>query len=996
MKYDFSTYILNKLNEAGEEKKEPIKYNTSGENKSVEITKDSTPQDVKEWIDDNFTKIKANKDGTFEFNGEQGKYKVINNNPNIKLSDLYKKVKENKNSDHTTIFKEDDFKTLGKTIAYRSALTVWSMINTSGDDFKQAAMDVFDDNSEYSIKQLENLDSLLDLSAALQTINTKLKRNDKNDKDYDKNEKIYKNYQEQLQSKDNYTAIQNIKKNYEKEFKDHRDVLEKAFNEGMAEQKKKMQEKDYKWEDPATGKPPKGAEKLNQLGDKAYKTLESGIEKADEFAKKQQGMDKLLLTMAVAGVKGMMFGAKTLKKLLNGVFKHTNIKGAMRNTEKFNDVKKKIDIFKKEYDEWKKNGGGSNNKDDKDKTDEQKKQEEDSKKTILKKLSELMNLHVIPYYYCKLSFVVACVENIEGKYIIKQEENKWSTMNSSTGRVTIIEDNAILIKKLLNYIDTNLKDVFTTFGKESSADAFNSAPPDMKFKKEYLDNFLQWVDRIKEVHTEKQLPFKKEKLKNLDKIYNEATIKTKFNTYEEFLTYIHTVLNYTKQCDIPVAYKLKFTFDGDEDAKVPGVVTGAKKEEEKQEEDNKEEQENYQNILNSVEEIKKANNAEEVAKNYNDTKEKIDKAVEQTEQSADKEKLEKIHNMFKNDIQSLDTLSKMMYLNAAKNQGIFKESYAFNYVMDMLLEDEFSNLDNPIEDSYGDTEDKDKPKENNDYKEIFNKIIELLNGEANEENVKKFNELNSKLKDALKDKITDKDIKTKLGDDPLAIYSYLNKQTEENKDKQNLEQAKQSITNVGKELNAVANANEQDYDKILEKIKKDIEDNKSIVNGFATDEEKKKIANVLGDINSQIIPVSWAMNKLIQNKLAKIQGEQYTKVNLLLNLLTEQDIPEEEKDNGIVEKVDTIINKINDLIKTDKTEEFKTNYTNWVKAINEVIKTLMEKYKEKLETIKGKDPLEQICFIGKMLKEQPEQKKEGESTEDTTKNGEKDQETKSS
>ena len=718
MKYDFSTYILNKLNEADNEKKEqPIKYNTSGENKTVEISKDATPQDVQDWMEDNFSKIKANKDGTFEFNGEQGKYKVKNNKPNtIKLTDLYKKAKESKNSDHTTIFKEDDFETLGKTIAYRSALTVWSMINTSGDDFKQAAMDVFDDNSEYSIKQLENLDSLLDLSAALQTINTKLKRNDKNDKDYDKNEKIYKKYQEQLQSNDNYTAIQNIKKNYEKEFKDHRDVLEKAFNDGMAKQKEEMKKPDYKWEDPATGKPPKGAEKLNQLGDKAYKTLESGIEKADEFAKKQQGLDKLLLTMAVAGVKGMMFGAKALKKLLNGVFKHTNIKGAMRNTAKFNDVKKKIDIFKKEYDEWKKNGGGSNNKDDKDKTDEQKKQEEDSKKTILKKLSELMNLHVIPYYYCKLSFVVACVENIEGKYIIKQEENKWSTMNSSTGRVTIIEDNAILIKKLLDYIDTNLKDVFTTFGKESCAEAFNSAPPDMKFKKEYLDNFLQWVDRIKEVKTEKQLPFKKEKLKNLDKIYNEATIKNKFNTYEEFLTYIHTVINYTKQCDIPVAYKLKFTFDGDEDAKVPGVITGAKKEEEKQEE-NKEEQNNpfdeqstelkakFKSITDQLTELKELNDMTKI----NDTIDKVngeivnfDNGIKEIlnklpkeEQTKKKEIIDKYHKIIFADTNE-NSLNKILFCKTL--MGIFnlKESVYLNNIIKLLNEAEENYIENHV------------------------------------------------------------------------------------------------------------------------------------------------------------------------------------------------------------------------------------------------------------------------------------------------------------
>ena len=110
-------------------------------------------------------------------------------------------------------------------------------------------------------------------------------------------------------------------------------------------------------------------------------------------------------------------------------------------------------------------------------------------------------------------------------------------------------------------------------------------------------------------------------------VYNEAIIKNKFNSYQEFLTYIQTVKKYVEQCDLPVAYNLKFTFEGDEDAGVPGVITGAKKE--TKEEQNPEEDKEYQKILNSVEDIKNATNAEEVAKNYGDTKEKVDKSVDQ-------------------------------------------------------------------------------------------------------------------------------------------------------------------------------------------------------------------------------------------------------------------------------------------------------------------------------------------------------------------------------
>ena len=78
--------------------------------------------------------------------------------------------------------------------------------------------------------------------------------------------------------------------------------------------------------------------------------------------------------------------------------------------------------------------------------------------------------------------------------------------------------------------------------------------------------------------------------------------------------------------DIPVAKEIVIKFDGDEDAGIPGIISGAKKETEEQ---NTEEDKEYQKILNSVEDIKNATNAEEVSKNYGDTKEKVDKAVDQ-------------------------------------------------------------------------------------------------------------------------------------------------------------------------------------------------------------------------------------------------------------------------------------------------------------------------------------------------------------------------------
>jgi hypothetical protein len=299
-----------------------------------------------------------------------------------------------------------------------------NVANTSGEDFKQAAIDAFKDESEYSVKQLENLDSLLDYSAALKTIKNKEKRlNDQNNKDNDKVLAKLKETETQLVSPYKYSAIQEVKKTYGKEFQDNRDIFQKSFNDGMATQKEEMSKPDYKWEDPVTKLPPKGfSAKANVVGDKLFKKLEAGAKKADEWIKQQKGLDWAILKLCSLGVHGLVYGGKALYKLLGKVYKRTNLKDSLRFTKKYKEVETQIDIFKKEYDEWANNK--SKNKDNKEgqegqenteQNSEQNKEDENAKNTILMKFSELLNNSVVPYYYSKLSIIVACVENIDNK-----------------------------------------------------------------------------------------------------------------------------------------------------------------------------------------------------------------------------------------------------------------------------------------------------------------------------------------------------------------------------------------------------------------------------------------------------------------------------------------------------------------------------------------------------------------------------------------------------
>lgn len=741
MKYDFSTYILNKLNEAGEKKKkEPNITINKGGNKKVIIPSNTTEKELvnffKKYMDDIDIKEEGDKK-VYVFNGEQGEYS-FENQSNLPFDKLYKKaVEDSKDGDKLKSLDKDGFELLGKTIAYRSALTVWNIINNSGDDFKQAALDVFKDNSEYSIKQLENLDSLLDYSAAIGVVKDKKNRLDKNDANYESLLKKCNETEEKLTTKENYTTIQQIKKDYEKEFNDKRDVYEKAFNDGMAEQKKDMQAKDYKWKDPATGQPPKGKiAKANQTADAIFKSIQNGVEKADEFAKKQQGLDKAILTLAVIGVKGMMFGGKMLKKLLTGFLKKTNLKDIMRYTAKFNDVKDKIQVFKKEYDEWKKYNDAQQQK--KEKTDEEKKEEEDRKKTISMKLTELMNTHVIPYYYCKIAIIVACFENLEGKYIIKQENNKWSTYNSGSGRLTIIEDNAILMERILEVVQNQLVKggVFETLKDESSADAFKGIPKDLKYNKQYADNLLKWKDKIKSVSTVSK--FNKDNLKNILNVYNEKVIVNNFASYSEFAEYVPTAQGLIKQHDIPVAKEIVIKFDGDEDAGIPGIVTGAKKETEDNGVDEEQFNKEYKAIENDLKELTTNNKLEVINDKITDINDKSDTTLKQLKDMVSnmdniEDDLKKKFITFIETYLEKKSVDKIFAIRALMSQFKLTESTTLNAIMNILNEDVNAEELNTLK------------------KDLVNAVSKTIDLNKVEDIVKDFNEKIKQIYDALDD-----------------------------------------------------------------------------------------------------------------------------------------------------------------------------------------------------------------------------------------------------
>lgn len=976
MKYDFSTYLTQALNETV---KQPTYDTVDDIKKALDrwVADDGemyNAQNQDKISDDTLLKIKKSKAWKEFLKNADKKYKD--------RIDIIKELDTNKEQKAKALNK-DSFELLGKTIAYRSALTVWNIINNSGDDFKQAALDVFKDNSEYSIKQLENLDSLLDYSAAVNVIKEKKNRLDKNEENYESLLKKYNNTEAKLATKENYTTIQQIKKDYEKEFKDKRDVYEKAFNDGMAEQKKDMQAKDYKWKDPATGLPPKGKlAKSNQAADAIFKAIQSGVEKADEFAKRQQGMDKAILTLAVMGVKGMMFGGKMLKKLLTGFLKKTNLKDIMRYTAKFNDVKDKINVFKKEYDEWKKYNDAQQQK--KEKTDDEKKEEENRKKTISMKLSELMNTHVIPYYYCKMAIIVACFENVEGKYIIKQENNKWSTYNSGSGRLTIIEDNAILMERILEVVNDQLvkKGVFETLKDESSTDAFKGIPKDLKYKKEYADKLLKWKDKIKSVSTVSK--FNKDNLKNILNVYNEKVIVNGFASYAEFAEYVPTAQGLVQLHDIPVAKEIVIKFDGDEDAGIPGVITGAKKENNK-EEQNTEEQENnginkeqinkdYKEINAALEELKNVNELNKVNDKFDTINSKVNDTVDQLKGVVDKETDEAKKKKLKELLMAKTSIDKVIAIKAVMNNYKLTESVAMNEIIRLLNEDAEEG-----------TEEKTP-----DIEVIKKEISEIIGGDITLDNA---SEYTKKSEDVYK-KIADlynaqnDDTKKKLEeykDKPLQLLYSLGAINGEKKEQTPVD-ANQTQEAINKTKQAIETAEDTDTiftDKYYDELKGELKDVYSTIDKMTKNNNELLQAfldiKIDDDIKDELLPNLWLYKRfltIISQKQEEGKKELKDSYNPFyahdMLVLLEAETEENKDNNNVVEALKAKTKAIKEILAQKDMAEFNKAYKVWKDEINK----LLEKFDKIENKDKLTDPLQKLSAMGNYIKNKPEEKKE--------------------
>ena len=544
---NFNTFILNSLNEADKEK---IIVDNNG------VIQDKVNEtEFTNWLKKNLSKVKLvkNKKTGYEELQYNGKY-INPKNVEYGIVSIYNKLKSPSSKD---FFEKDEngnikpldkekFELLGKTIGYRSALAIMK----NGDDFRSAVKDVMADESNMSIKNLENVFEYFSLAGAIKTI-----YNEKNhEKDNKETVKSLNEVLKQLSStntRDN--AIDMIKHRFGNEYDKNVAIYKNSFDKGLKDIRTAMAKPDFEWKDPATGLPPKGF-KGNATKFLSKKFAQIGA-LAENLAKKipsQHNIENDLARLLVFGVKSLTKGVSFIANLIRGISDAQQMR-KIWSKKKLSDVEDEIDKFLKEFNDWKKKK--ENSKQEQPKPEENKdngsseqpgeqlnaslqqifknilltEDEDNERKELLKKFNELMYSHVLPYYCYKLSNVVYSFEHKDGLYILDYADDVWSTNNTANGKITYIEDNGKLIIKYYTMIKNKLKVVLDEFKDDSSNDAFRG------WTKLNYDSSIQgeFEKFLKQFNPE--LP-----LKGFLEIYNADVIVdgSQFGTYKKYMDYI--------------------------------------------------------------------------------------------------------------------------------------------------------------------------------------------------------------------------------------------------------------------------------------------------------------------------------------------------------------------------------------------------------------------------------------------------------------------------
>lgn len=729
MKYDFSTYLKHALNEA---EKQSVyskgKFNTTD------------TDEIEDWLRKRKDYLKVSKENKLIYTNDEGKeINLTDNNKDVDLVKIYKEIRST-STDKGVVksYNKDTFEKLGETYAYRATVCFTIM---SQSDFKDMTNDVFENDPDNVLLQINDLQSYFDFAAACTTVSHKLNKEEKDNE----SAKLATQCKELLDKPETrFQGIEKVKKEIQKDFIKYHDTFSNAFDNGMKEQQKKMTEKDYKWVDPSTGLPPKGfSQKFTKIaGQGAAKLAELGSKFADKVKNSPHNLENDIARAAVIGVKMIAVGVHSLGNLLR---KFISPKGKIYKYVTSKTVDKKINEFKPKYEEAKK-GNYLPSQIKKESTEEDKKKCEQFKHNF----QSIMYDELIPMYYKQVQVFSECYLNLNDKYILKQTKDGWQTKQTESGKYTELWNAVLLLKEHIDKCDKffkslNLYDEF----KDSKMELFLGSV-EKNTPNEYQQSILDWFDKINTEETDVE---KVDALKRIANIYTKDIMlpymslnSETFAQYKDKLSKSLQALNVIKEIPVVIAFKIKFKTD-DSSTKVNGIIPlkEEKVEEENKDNDVDEEQFNkeYKAIENDLKELTTNNKLEVINDKITDINDKSDTTLKQLKDMVSKmdnieDDLKKKFIAFIETYLKKKSVDKIFAIRALMTQFKLTECTSLNAIMNILNEDvnaeELNTLKKELVNAVSNTIDLNKVET---IVKNFNEKVEKIYNELDDETKKK-------------------------------------------------------------------------------------------------------------------------------------------------------------------------------------------------------------------------------------------------------------------
>lgn len=332
MKYDFSTYLTQVLNEKADddenvlidalEAKTPvkdilskIKYTPNEKDQTVTITYNDKP--ISMDVLNEFIEALA-ENPSYKKSYDEYKSVLSKDKPSL-AKKIDKKLSKSKTRGGDSNKNAAMFKKLGEALVFRTACAFGENPDA---DFSKICKQIFENDSDDRIKSLMTIEDQFGEYGAINGFK-EFKEKNKDSKDeealgiLEKLTPFYEKLADQgtpdIEVQD---AIKEISSTIQTEFKKHYEEAQAEFEEGRESMNKNIKDPNFDWKDPITGKEAKGAKNLKAGVQKITNIIGS---KADELGKKimssPHNLENDMLKVGVMACKFLVGGVHAVRSI---------------------------------------------------------------------------------------------------------------------------------------------------------------------------------------------------------------------------------------------------------------------------------------------------------------------------------------------------------------------------------------------------------------------------------------------------------------------------------------------------------------------------------------------------------------------------------------------------------------------------------------------------------------------------------------------------------